>query len=234
VARLSELIQRGRFRWSYARAARRTRIVLSAGMPRSGSTWLYNAARLLLSSRDEPSCGWIDDWARLPVGRVMLIKVHAFDPFLARGAGIILYSYRDVRDALASSKRCFGVEPSVELARQWLDADRQWRARADFVMRYESMLADPRSVVGELARVVNISPIDPDEILEQLAQLDCRVAHTGAGGYDVETLLHPGHITDGRHGSWDGWLSPALLREIEDECADWLTANEYAVPATVY
>jgi hypothetical protein len=40
-------------------------IIFSAGMQRSGSTWLYNAARLLLTNspltREITSYGWIGD-----------------------------------------------------------------------------------------------------------------------------------------------------------------------------
>ena len=43
------------------------------GMRRSASTWLYNAARLLLSSSpsilQQFSCGWIGDWKKIPKKR---------------------------------------------------------------------------------------------------------------------------------------------------------------------
>ena len=87
-------------------------------MPRSGSTWLYNAARLLLRRAPQGgadlSGGWIGDWRRLPKRRRLLLKVHEFDPFLAKKARLVLYSYRDLRDALASCRRKFDIEPSLE------------------------------------------------------------------------------------------------------------------------
>ena len=41
-------------------------LILSAGIPRSGSTWLYNAARLLLSAggQDSLEAAWIEDYDR--------------------------------------------------------------------------------------------------------------------------------------------------------------------------
>jgi hypothetical protein len=216
-----------RFRLGFSRAWRRSRIILSAGMPRSGSTWLFNAARLLLrrAEGDGLSSGWVEDWPTLPPGRTLLLKVHDFDAPLARRADVVLYSYRDVRDVLASSKRKFGTPPSVEAARRLLEQDCEWRKAARLVMRYESMLADPAAVVKELAEVLQVRDVDPAAVAEEVRGLDAR--EPPSGGYDRETLLHPGHITDGRHGSWEGWLDADLLRRIQEQCGDWLTANGY-------
>jgi hypothetical protein len=215
-----------RCRLGFGLSRRRSRIVLSAGMPRSGSTWLFNAARLLLrrAEGDGLSSGWVGDWPSLQQGRTVLLKLHDFDAPLVRRADVVLYSYRDVRDVLASSKRKFGTPPSVEAAKRLLEHDRRWRQAARLVMRYESMLADPAAVVKELAEVLEIRNVNSAAVVEEIRALD---ASATAGGYDRETLLHPGHVTDGRHGSWDGWLDGDLLRQVETECGDWMTANGY-------
>ena len=75
MTRLPELFRLAKFRLSYWGAAQRSEIILSAGMPRSGSTWLFNAARLLLRANGEPSSGWIGDWSSLPRKPVLLLKV---------------------------------------------------------------------------------------------------------------------------------------------------------------
>lgn len=223
---LREIWQRARFRYRAWSTARRTRIILSAGMPRSGSTWLFNAARLMLQAQGEIASGWIDDWDSLPTRPVTLLKVHDYDAVLAHHASVILYSYRDIRDALASSRRKFNTEPTIELARQWLASDRQWRARATFAMRYESMRANPIETIERLALALGAT-IDPVSIAQQLDAIEYLERQATPGAYDRETLLHPGHITDGRHGTWQDWLDPDLIDQIEDECADWLAANGY-------
>ena len=105
----------------FYRVSTTSKIILSAGMPRSGSTWLYNAARLLLISSSSVgnnlSSGWIEDLGTLSKKEVMLIKIHDLPKFLSKKSQIILYSYRDLRDALASSKRKFGNEPSMDKAK---------------------------------------------------------------------------------------------------------------------
>src|SRR5262245_15346631 len=96
---IRSLLRKGKFLLDVHRTARRSALVLSAGMPRSGSTWLFNAARLLLRQTvapDELGSGWVGDWARLPKRPWLLLKVHEYDAFLARRARAILYSYRDV------------------------------------------------------------------------------------------------------------------------------------------
>ncbi len=229
MAWISNLASRAYFRMSYWSVARRSRIILSAGMPRSGSTWVFNAARLLLRSKGDLGSGWIEDWATIPRAPTVLVKVHAHDPFLARSAHAILYSFRDIRDALASRKRMFGIDPTLEDARQWLKFDRRWREQAAVTVRYESMLADPVGTVADLASALGLSDADPAGVLRQLAQIDHQTPHIGLGAYDRETLLHRGHITDGRHGAWGGWLSPAFVRQLEQECGGWLAENGYVL-----
>ena len=78
------------------------RLILSAGMPRSGSTWLYNAVRLLINSsfglKNNFSCGWIGDWNDIPKKDVMLIKIHDFDEQIVNNhidsTDIIVYTYK--------------------------------------------------------------------------------------------------------------------------------------------
>jgi hypothetical protein len=211
--------------------ARRPTIIVSAGMPRSGSTWLFNAARLMLLAAVPPgelASGWIGDWSRLARRRWRLVKVHDYLPWLARRASVILYSYRDLRDALASAKRKFGIEPSIELARQWVDADQRWRQKSGFTLRYENMIADPVSSLGDLARVLKLPAQDNAALAARLEETLRQTVRPTEYDHDPETLLHKDHVTDGRHGSWERWLSPGLRQEIEGEFYDWFHANQYA------
>jgi hypothetical protein len=227
---LATFFRRVKFRRSLRAASRRSTIILSAGMPRSGSTWLFNAARLLLNNagRDVGS-GWIGDWATLPKKMWLLLKVHDYDPYLVENARIILYSFRDLRDALASSKRKFGTEPTMAQSRHWLEADRQWRQQASFVLRYESMLTDATSLITDLTAALQLPEVDSQETLAQIARIN---TPNGGDAYDPETLLHPDHITDGRHGTWQDWLAPEFVRQIEEEFRDWFEENGYSVDRT--
>lgn len=131
-------------------------LVLSAGMPRSGSTWLYNALRLMLAQRFASpgalACAWVGDIDRLPAEALCrLVKLHEWDGALAGQADFVVWSYRDLRDAMASQHRKFGGALSLQFADYLVRQDARWSARADHVMRYEDMLAQPRHELQRLA-----------------------------------------------------------------------------------
>jgi hypothetical protein len=177
--------------------------------------------------------GWIGDWSRLPRRRCLLVKVHDYLPWLARRATVILYSYRDLRDALASAKRKFGIEPSIELARQWLDADQRWRQNAAFTLRYEDMMANPVGTLDGLASVLRLPDQDHRGLAHRLQETLHQTVRPTVYGHDAETLLHEDHVTDGRHRSWEKWLRPDLRSKLEVEFHDWFHANRYKIGDTV-
>ena len=115
-------------------------IILSAGMQRSGSTWLYNAARLLLS--DDPqiskslSCCWVEDLDKVPDEKYILIKIHEFESEIVQKSNFVFYSYRDIRDSLASGVRKFSWVPTVEMAGHLIDQYKSWVEVSDYVMKY--------------------------------------------------------------------------------------------------
>jgi len=210
-------------------------VVLSAGMQRSGSTWLYNATRLLLMesslTRDITGYGWIGDLSTLLQKKIMLLKIHGFSQNILDLVlpEIILYSYRDLRDALASIKRIWKREPSMELANMLIQNDSQWRKHADFIMRYESMIENRE---GILLKLSNFLGIDDADIHGIIAKIDA-LRYEDSGGkkpqYHMENLLYEGHITDGRHGSWKGFLDEKLLDQIERKYREWFIQNNYPV-----
>lgn len=94
-------------------------LILSAGMPRSGSTLLYNILRETLEIRwgNRLSSGWCGDIFQLPKGDAFLIKTHNIDNYYKYRAKHIFYTYRDVRVASVSSIRKFNDTPSIESIR---------------------------------------------------------------------------------------------------------------------
>lgn len=200
-------------------------------MPRSGSTWLYNVARLLILRNpllaQQFSCGWVGDLNTIPAGKSSLIKIHDYEENIVKRSNYILYSYRDVRDAIASSFRKFGKHPSISQVGYFIDQHRKWIASADYVMRYESMLQDKEKIVSEVAKVLNLEFGNPAEIVNAIDNMHYDNNGKKNDAYHMENLYHRGHITDGRHGSWNGVLSESLLQEIENKYSDWLIENGY-------
>ena len=206
-------------------------VVLSAGMPRSGSTWLYNVARLLIESDSTLAkrfmFGWVGDFKKLPAQGSCLIKLHEYDAGLVESADVILYSYRDIRDAAASVVRKFNKEQDMDIVDQFVGEHCQWMDQAGFVMRYEDMLVNKETIVQQVAKALGISDITPASITASVEALDYESKGKKGKTYHKQNLYHRNHITDGRHGSWHGALSDDFAAAIELRHADWLHQNGY-------
>jgi hypothetical protein len=207
-------------------------LVLSAGMPRSGSTWLYNALRLLLAQRFPApgalACGWVGDIARIPAdASCRLVKIHEWNAPLAAEAGFVTWSYRDLRDAMASQHRKFGGALTLPFADYLLRQDARWMARADHVMRYEAMLADPVQELARLAAALGLHDVDLPALRRTLDALSYDSEGPRNAAYHELTLLHRGHVTDGRAGSWRNGMPVELARQIVTAHGDWFRARGY-------
>ena len=206
-------------------------LIVAAGMPRSGSTWLYNAVRLM--SAGSPGgplvCGWVDDIGHRIGEESCLVKVHSYDAAMADRADLIFYSYRDVRDSLASQERSFGRPPTIEDARYFIENDANWRACATHAMRYESFIEDQSAELARIAAALGLDAgaTDLAEVKRELDALSRGSGESQEDGYDKTNLFHKGHVTDGRHGSWRGALPEELVGELEREFAGWFRANGY-------
>lgn len=205
------------------------KLIVTAGMPRSGSTWLYNAVRLLLeyTGKLDIGSGWISDFNSFKDHDVVILKIHYFEPVIANNATTILYSYRDIRDALASFKRKFGNEPSIEQARKLIHNDKKWREKASFIMKYEDMIAAQEKTLEKIAGFLGITNANPIQIIQDINNMTYEKGEKRNDVYNMENLLHKNHITDGRHGSWDGYVQKELITQIENELKDWLQFNGY-------
>ncbi|QDT61735.1 Sulfotransferase domain protein [Stieleria bergensis] len=206
-------------------------IFLSAGMPRSGSTWLYNVARLLIESDTSLSkrftFGWVGDFKKLPTQGSCLIKLHEFDAEIAESADVILYSYRDIRDATASPVRKFNKAATLDMVDQFVREHGQWAAKANYVMRYEDMLVEKETIVQQVATTLGIAEIDPAVITASVEALAYESKGKKRKTYHKQNLYHRNHITDGRHGSWQGVLSDEFVEAIEQRHAEWLHEHGY-------
>lgn len=210
--------------------------VVAAGMPRSGSTWLYNVLRLTLLQHMNPedlSCGWYQDLQKAPKSPCTLVKVHNLTDVSLQSGAYILYSYRDIRDCVASAVRRFGLEEPMTFARGVMMQDEGWRRLACLSLRYETVHASidtrltairqiAKSIGLEVdARVVDAAVVDMSEIKVSVD------ASYSKSSYDPVTLLHPGHITDGGYGTWDRTLSAEDGQRLTARYGDWLAQNCY-------
>ena len=215
-------------------------IYVCAGMTRSGSTWLYNAVRIILGKAGVPdlAAGWITEKEELLSHRNVVIKTHSFDAALAAQADVVLVSHRDLRDVAASLHRKFKIEFSTKAVHDTFHDYTNWKKIASYDLRYEQLLIDKPSELEKIAAVLKLPSRTLDELHNQTIskEIDAEkftAQRTTAQRYDSVNLLHDGHFTDGRHGSWKNIVPDATIAAIETEFRDWMLAEGYMahVPA---
>ncbi len=211
------------------------RLILAASMPRAGSTWMYNAARLVLLQSPQIAqsfaAGWVGDLDKLPQKRTLLIKIHDYSTPLLMHTSKVIYCYRDIRDALASLERKFGTIPTLDLADHMVEQYTHWSRHAHYLTSYEAMMQNKQKLIQDLAKLFKVSLNQPDKLLDELEQLsyhspgETQSFHQSS--YNTTNLYHPQHITDGSIGSWQKSLSPKLEEEIINKHRDWFIAQGY-------
>lgn len=178
---------------------------------------------------------------------LLLAKIHyrhglPEEDFPETGA-LYLYTYRDVRDVVASLFRKArlkedsprrGPDTSRTIARRELHGDSFWLQRKSvWVGRYEEIQGDLTGLVRSLAAFLGVEVTD-DRVAEiadfvTLEQQQERVWQWRDEGVDPDLRVTANHITDGREGAWRDTLTTDELATIEDLSAAWLFERGYPV-----
>lgn len=208
------------------------KVVLAAGAFRSGSTWLYNAIRLVLQSHGVPfAAGWVDDLAKdTGAGReYLLVKLHEPSDEWAGRAWRVFTSHRDPRDVAASAADFLKLTDTADLLRSVERAvgdHAYWSTRAQYDMAYEAMRGDPAAVLAAIAEVLGF-PLEAGELARIAADLEAIPEPRDAAKYDSTSLLHPVHRFDGAPGGWARRLAPAQAAEIAARYGEWMARHGY-------
>lgn len=162
--------------------------------------------------------------------------------FPSEGA-LYLYTYRDVRDVVASLFRKArlkegsprrGPDTSRTIARREIHGDAFWlQRRAVWAGRYEEIQGDLPGLVRSLAAFLGVEVTD-DRVAEiaefvTLDQQHERVWQWRTEGVDPDLRVTANHITDGRQGAWRDTLTTDELEAIEELSARWLFERDYPV-----
>jgi hypothetical protein len=202
-------------------------IILCSGIPRSGSTWLYNAARLLLEVEYPAKvygC-WIADYDPSRPAAVHIVKIHEFNDHIAKKARIILTSHRDLRD-IAASAWLRGWVTNEQATLQFIEDavafHTYWLKLGAFDVPYNMIRNTPLEAIEQIATRLGISSarVDASSILAQLEALP--MATLGVDKYNPTTLLHDRHRMDGKSGYYNEILPIEIIARIEDTFGTWL------------
>lgn len=209
-------------------------LYLCAGTPRSGSTWLYNAMRLLLLRKfpGQLYACWIGelDRTRAAKAEAILIKLHESDDDLAQRADAILTCHRDLRDLAASISSMGWASDERHLLdhiRSFRQYHEYWSARADIDLSYADIKDHPERAVRAVAAALHADTGNED-IREIAKTLDATPNNRDPLSiHDSEYLTHKNHRNDGRSGRWRHQLSKELAFAITEEHRDWLIRMKY-------
>lgn len=171
-------------------------LVLIAGIPRSGSTWVFNAARFILDEHyGSIHAVWCADYDVADKSAVHLVKVHTQREAEIFRPDIVLSTQRDIAECIASLIRMGWAKNHADnivvAARNQKSLYEYWYARSDLEVKYEKLVSEP---VKEIVAIANVFGIPLDVVdAERIAQEVSRLMPPSNGRYDPVTLLHPGH-----------------------------------------
>ncbi len=201
-------------------------LVLSAGMPRSASTLLFNVLRLCLSEKygEHLSCGWIGDINNLPTAEIYLLKTHTLGRFLWCRGQYVFYTYRDIREVLVSSSIKFDVTPSLDRCKVLIDEYVKAKKHADLMIKYEDMVNNTEDQISQIAAIIELD-VEPRKIFDDLPAFGPE--RIRSSGYDRVTLTHGKHGSGMREGEWRTALPDNLRAEIQERYAWWFEDAHY-------
>ncbi|MFN3955451.1 MAG: hypothetical protein ACK4LQ_13445 [Pararhodobacter sp.] len=171
-----------------------------AGVPRSGSTWLFNATRLLIeASGSTLHSAWVADYrpADHAEADFHLVKLHQ-PAELSFACHCLLTTRRDAVSQLASLLRMGWLAPDGEVIRTRACELRGlyefWAARSDLEIAYDQICDQPELALQRVQAQIGLGSRGTD--LSRVFDGLNRLKPPDTGRYDPLTLLHPGHAAD--------------------------------------
>jgi len=180
------------------------RIVIGS-MIRSGSTWTYNAVRLLAEELElDPYVARAQFYDPDVPSDLHIVRAHIFEERLL--PAIVITNIRDLRDAVASAIRLKMIpydlyaESGLQRLRphinNWIvGPSLDWTAHADHVIKYEEMLFDKEKALEHLALSlfpeadINVHPlVDRLEMFPGMS-LPARYGYSPSGRHRTNTMV---------------------------------------------
>lgn len=208
------------------------KVILAAGAFRSGSTWLYNAIRLiLLAGGAKVSSGWVDD-IRLDSTRqsdYLLVKIHEPSDSWRVRAWRIFTSHRDLRDVARSSSDFLKIQDTdglLKCAETAMSHHAYWAEHAHCDVPYELIESGADRLLQDIVLSLGIE-IATIDILAIRNELESMQEPVNAASYDSTSLLHPVHRFGGRSGDWAKRLTPEQAELIARKYQAWMRTYGY-------
>lgn len=199
-------------------------IIVALGSYSSGSTWIFNVIRSIISNISTNSVSFYCDNSSEALKKLsgnpdhVVIKSHSLDQDffnLIRVSGAkIVVSTRDPRDSYVSLSQRFGYTDTVLIDQISRSFTVSALARADLdcltFIYEEGFTEDPQSIdriAEHLGITLNDTERDAIFARHSRASVKSAVKQLEEQGHDAHwfdpaTLWHPGHVGDGQVGKW--------------------------------
>jgi len=213
--------------------------VFVAGMQRSGSTFVFNVVRELLSSSGrvyaEPSVSVLEVLMRSAGADHIILKSHIADNLLIsltrHGAIKTVCTYRSVEESVTSLMDVFGysLDNSIVRIRSWFQMYRHIR-RFSLNIPYEALRGDPASVANRVGAYLGFAgdatalaqKYSRERVFaasQQLSESSDDVINMGSSIYHKVTYFHRRHVPSLRDRIASNDLSVEDLNRVKAELA---------------
>ena len=197
--------------------------IIVAGMPRSGSTMLYNMV-MNICKYDK-------------IGKQYeFYKFHNFSSLKKNKNTKIITHIRDIRDTIASHKRrserqrCIAYGKPISWFIGWhMRPYKDWKNLSQYQFVYENYADQPKeskiNVILEISNFLNIDLVS-SELEYILDYLENRLKNNLDLSKETKMTMH--HVTNGgKVGSFKDTLTEDEIKYIENKCRDWILNNGY-------
>lgn len=208
------------------------KLVIAAGAFRSGSTWLFNAIRLVLNEKSNNiyAC-WVGDYdaSKALNCEYVLVKIHSKSEEWCNSAGRIFTIHRDLRDVARSAIDFVGAQTFEEVMPLIRGAAKDhdfWQEFCHADYDFQSISTSSEYIVKDIA-----TNLDIDLSQEKVSFISDRLKNlkepVDSNNYDPVTLLHPKHRFDGMSSTWSRRITAEQSDLIMKEFSSWMNARGY-------
>jgi len=224
--------------------------IVVCGMPRSGSTLLFNLIRELMAVELGRSDGFFADESEykkilLNEKSFFIKKNHEMSWVLINrinsNLSIGFFTYRDIRDVVVSLMQKGWIQDFD----QWIDRKYLHRivnnsliyadVRNMHLISYEYLMNNKMKVVKDIKKVLNLQNIDEFSIemiiksssIEEVRNKIEKMPKSEE--YDRYTHLHKDHIADAEIGKWKYYLSDKQIEVINAISKKYLIKFDYKI-----
>lgn len=188
------------------------KVVIITGIPRSGSTLIYNTCRILLQqNQSRPlQSGWINDYRyKILFKNYVVLKIHHYDKLIAWLPCTFLHTTRNIFEVAASISVKENL-PSIATIQQLLEDDQKWKNKAHITINYTS-LDNKYDLLHRLCDALNIENRNTEDIIKQIHNIP---PYHSMHSYDPVTLMHANHIS-GAGKNWERILPKSYVESLK-------------------